>query len=128
VVTFIMGRSFSAREQDSLSSYVEDLDILASLTDFTNLSSEGGGSVFGCYADFGVCLSSSVMMAMKEEQVTEGDIMTHVAGGLAEYFTSGDIVNTWKELRKIEHVLIAAKCLTNLKLCYSLIFKSNFLI
>ena len=117
MVTFIMGRSFSNRKQDSLSSYVEDLDILASLTDFTNLSSEGGESVFGCYADFGVCLSSSVMMAMKEEQVTEGDIMTHVARGLAEYLSSGDIVNTWNELRKIEHILMAAKCLKKLKVC-----------
>ena len=112
-----MGRSFYAREQDSLGSYVEDLDILASLTDFTNSSSIGNGPVFGCYADFGFCLSSSIMMAMKEEKVTEGDIMINVAKGLAEYLTSGDIVNTWKELRKIEHVLIAAKCLQNFKLC-----------
>ena len=112
-----MGRSFSNREPDSLGSYVEDLDILASLTDFTNMSSEGGGSVVGCYADFGVCLSSSVMMAMHEEKVTEGDIMTHVARGLAEYLSSGDIVNTWNELRKIEHILMAVKCLKNLKVC-----------
>ena len=53
VVTFIMGRSFYAREQDSLGTYVEDLDILASLTDFTTFSSIGNGPVFGCYADFG---------------------------------------------------------------------------
>ena len=118
MVTFIMRkRSFSGREQDNLGNYVEDLDILQSLTDFQNSSSEVGGSVFGCYTDFGFCLSSSFMIALKEETVTEVDIMTHVARGLAEYFTSGDIVNTWKELRKIEHVLIAAKCLTNLKLC-----------
>ena len=117
MVTFIMERSFYAREQDDLGRYVEDLDILARLTDFTNLLSEGVGSVFGCYADFGVCLSSSVMMAMREEQVTEGDIMTHVARGLAEYLSSGDIVNTWNEMRKIEHISMAVKCLTNLKVC-----------
>ena len=50
MVTYIMRkRSFSGREQDNLGNYVEDLDILQSLTDFQNSSSEVGGSVFGCY-------------------------------------------------------------------------------
>ena len=57
------------------------------------------------------------MMAMKEEKVTEGYIMSNVAKGLAEYFTTGDIVNTWKQLREIKHVMMAAKCLRNLKNC-----------
>ena len=120
-------RSFPGGEQDILSNNVDDLDmnVLASLADFGqtsafgNQASEGDGtsSVFSCYTDFGFCLSSSVMMAMKEEKVTEKDIMSNVAKGLAEYFTTGDIVNTWKQLREIKHVIMAAKCLRNLKNC-----------
>ena len=123
-MTYIMGRSFSgSKDKNTVASYLEDLDILSSLSDFENMSaifenhSSEGESTLGCYGDFGFCLSSSVMMAMKEENVTEGDIMTHVAMGLSEYLTSGDIVNTWMELRKIEHVLMAAKCLKRLEMC-----------
>ena len=72
---------------------------------------------FGCYTDFGICLSSSLMMAMKEEKVTERDILTMVTNGLTEYLTTGDIRNTWKKLREIKHVLMAAKCLRNFKTC-----------
>ena len=121
MVTNIMDRSFSNRKQGNDH---DDLDILSSLADFQNIStvfekqeSEGGGSVLGCYTDFGFCISSSVMVAMNEKTVTEGHIMTQVARGLAEYLTSGDIVNTWQDLRKIDHVLMAANCLKKLKLC-----------
>merc|ERR1712179_100448 len=67
VVTNIMGRSFSDRKQ---ADDHDDLDILSSLSDFQNISrvfdkdeSEGGGPLFGCYTDFGFCISSSVMVA-----------------------------------------------------------------
>ena len=121
MVTNIMGRSFSGKKQGN---NLDNLDILSSLADFQNIStafdkeeSEGGGSLFGCYTEFGFCISSSVMVAINEKTVTEGHIMTQVARGLAEYLTSGDIVNTWQDLRKIDHVLMAANCLKKLKLC-----------
>ena len=125
MVTYISGRSFSGGVQEQELTLLANLDVAAGLADFgqstSTFSSQGeevtDSSAFKCFTDFGFCLSSSAMMAMKEDTVTEGDILTMVTDGLAEYVATGDIGNTWKKLREIKHVVMAAMCLQNFKIC-----------
>ena len=123
VVTYISGRSFSdiLREEslDSLlSNLASNLDNFGELSSF-GINADRDSSKFGyqCHINFGVCLSSTSMMALRERAVTEMDILTMVAEGLAEYFTTGYIADTWKKLRKINHVMMAAKCLNKYEIC-----------
>ena len=51
------------------------------------------------------------MVALNERGVTEVELGSLVARGLAEYLSTGDISDTWKQLRSIKHVRMAAQCL-----------------
>ena len=72
---------------------------------------------FQCHINFAACLSSTSMIALKERAVTEMDILAMVAEGLAEFFATGDIADTWRKLRKINHVVMAARCLNTYEIC-----------
>ena len=82
VVTYISGRSFSdILREESLDSLLSNL--ASNLDNFGELSSFGinddrDSSKFGyqCHINFGVCLSSAFMMALRERAVTEMDILT----------------------------------------------------
>ena len=47
-----------------------------------------------CYGDFGVCMSFTIMEALKEEAANEKDIMGGVDQGMAKCFSTGVLVKT----------------------------------
>ena len=89
------------------------------LDNLETLPTEGvvNSSSLGCYGDFGVCMSYTVMEALREEAVGEREILGKVAEGLAEYLSTGDIANTWRSLREIRHVNMTEKCIRRFKSC-----------
>ena len=120
VVTFIpAGRSFVDRNPDIMQNVLVGLGMDQRLEEFGNPVTEGvvDRSGFGCYGNLGVCISLTAMEALMEDTVREGEIMTRVSRGLAEYLSTGDITNTWRDLREISHVVTAEKCIRKFKTC-----------
>ena len=70
-----------------------------------------------CYLEFGVCLSITAMHALQDQSVEELEVLDMVGKGLAEYYRTGDIANTWVSLRQIEHVVLTEKCIRKFKIC-----------
>ena len=123
VVTYITGRSFSNAKEDLIVNALRDLDVVTGLEHVMQMYSSFGSNSddnlygFKCQTYFGVCLLSTSMTALKERAVSELDILTMVAEGFAEYFSTGDIGETWEKLREIKHVMMAAQCLKDFKIC-----------
>ena len=70
-----------------------------------------------CYTGLASCLSTASLVALKDENVEETDILSLLVEGLVEYSTDSDIKNTWTKLRTIKHIPITVKCLQKYKSC-----------
>ena len=119
VVTFIMGRRFSNSESFIFGNSLENLlekEIFENVNNMEKVSLVEK-SPFGCYLDFGVCLSYTVIEALKEDRWTEREIMVEVSKGFAEYLIDGQIKNTWKRLGDIHHVKLTVGCIKKLNSC-----------
>ena len=92
-----------------------DQDITQHLLHIADYVREEGEA--GCLPQLGVCLLSTSMVALNERGVTEVELGSLVARGLAEYLSTGDISDTWKQLRSIKHVRMAAQCLKDYNNC-----------
>ena len=120
VVTFIMGgRRFSNSDSSIFGNSLENLSEKETFEDRNKMEKVSlvEKSPFGCYFDFGVCLSYTVIEALKEGRWTEREIIVKVSNGFAEYFIDGQIKNTWKRIGDIPHVQLTIGCIKNLNSC-----------
>ncbi|XP_023323460.1 uncharacterized protein LOC111697627 [Eurytemora carolleeae] len=72
-----------------------------------------------CKLNFSLCLSDALILSIKDVPWNDKYILHELVQGSAEYLTQGSIHSTWTNIRKIEHIKLTEKCISDYNLCSS---------